>query len=154
MVKWVVILSRNVNQQEQDYMDNISDLDEKYIHYTTAGAKDYFRRVWIGYVILALSGIIGVWAVTDRLDRHVRNDINALGKASCLAQRKADSPINKFNDLVEQIIQNNRAARDYNLETGQNARARLNTQAIIQLQKDRIPVPTEKECNAAIIPVP
>lgn len=145
-------MARIKKDRENEYIDELSNLDEKYVHYVTPGARAYFKRMWIGYVVLAVAGIFGIWGVTEHSDRQIRRDINSFAKASCLMQRQPNSTLNKYNRLVEVDIQNLREARKINMARGDDARVKSNTKSIIRLQTTKIPIPSERECNAHILP--
>lgn len=137
------------------YEAELKKLQDDPEHYMTPGAKRAFQKYRrdniLAYIVLAAAMAAGVWAFTNNSKENLKNDINVVVKASCLASRQPDSPINKFNDLVELQIEASRDARELNLERGELARARLNTENIIKLQESRIPVPSEKECEAPLL---
>jgi hypothetical protein len=120
--------------------------------YMTPGARQAFRSYRktsiIAFLILAIGGAFGTWAVTQRIDDHLRHDLNALGVQSCLASIKT---VTRYNDFVETQIQANREARELNLTMGERRRADLNTRNIIRLQRDKLPLPTVDQCEHSVI---
>ena len=140
-----------LTEEEKQYIDELSHLNQRFAHYMTPGAKRYFRRVWMGYAVLAIAGIFGIWSVTNHVDHSIRRDINSAVKAGCLESRKPNSVLNKYNRNVEVQIQNLRESRTINMERGDSKRVDSNTESIIRLQGTKAPIPTVKECNAPLL---
>lgn len=140
----------------EEYIKELEALRDDPEHYMTPGAKKAFSKYRrdniLAYIVLAAAMVAGVWAFTKNAKDNLKNDINTFAKASCLASRQSDSPLNKFNNLIDLQIEANRDARKLNLERGDIARSKLNTENIIELQESRIPVPSERECQAPILP--
>lgn len=109
----------------------------------TEGARRAFRHMKIGYVVLAIGTIVGIWAATNHADTRLRHDINALGHNNCLNSR---ATLRKYNDLVDSNIKAQQEAKILNLSQGDGARAALNIRNIQRLKKDKLHIPTDKEC--------
>lgn len=143
-----VIAEKGRAAAHQEYQNELERLRDDPAHYMTPGARKYFRRVAIGYIILAVATVFGIKAVSDRSDNQLRNDINAYAHQSCLGSIPT---LNKFNNLIELNIESNRGAREIALREGDDARVRLTTQNIIKLQESKLRVPNAKECSAPIL---
>lgn len=117
-------------------------------HYMTPGARRYFRRVALGYIILAIGMSFGIKALSDNVDNNIRRDINKVAEAQCLGSIPT---LNKFNAFVDLVIEANRDAREIALREGDTARVRLNTNNIIKLQESKLRVPSVRECEAPIL---
>ena len=140
----------NINIQHK-YEDELEKLQDDPEHYVTPGAKRYFQRVLVGYVVLAVAGIIGVWGVTERLDNKLRNDLNTAAVNACIGSIET---FKKYNSLIDLQIQATREARDLNIRIGDLERAELNTDSIIRYQEAKLPVPTEDECRGRLLVKP
>jgi hypothetical protein len=142
-------------QHYADYEDELKKLQDDPEHYMTPGAKRAFQKYRrdniIAYIVLAAAMAVGVWSFTNNAKQTLKDEINAVVKASCIQSRNPDSTINKFNDLIDIQIQNTRDARTLNLKIGDIERAKLNTKAIIRLQSNRVPVPSVRECEAPLL---
>lgn len=117
-------------------------------HYMTPGARRYFRRVAIGYIILAIGMSFGIKALSDNVDDNIRNDINEVAKQQCLGSIPA---LNSFNSLVDSQIETYRARRTLAEEQNDEALVQIMTTSIIELQESKIRVPVAKECDAPIL---
>ncbi len=137
------------------YLNELKKLQDDPEHYITPGATSAFNRyrdkAIAGYIILAVATTIGIYAISNNAKEDLKSKINTFATVSCLASRQKDSPVNKFNDLIDLQIQSNRDARQLNLARGDIKRANINTKIIIRLQGNRIPVPSARECQAEII---
>lgn len=139
---------QRLEDARRDYVDELARLQDDPAHYATPGARKYFRRVAIGYVVLAIATVFGISAMTDRADERLRDDINALAEKQCLGSIPT---LNKFNGLVDLQIDANRRAREIAEAENDEARVKLNTQNIIKLQESKLRVPNERECSAPIL---
>ena len=114
------------------------------IHYTTPGARRYYRRVVGGFVVLAASFVVGVWAMTNVLTDKLRHDINTYLVVSCT---NSIPTLKKFNAKLDSDIEVQVSAKKLNLQQGDTARAAINDKAIKVAQESKLPVPTKKECK-------
>jgi hypothetical protein len=137
-----------VTTSSVEFTDELERLRNDPAHYMTPGARKYFRRVALGYIILALGMTIGIKALSDNVDDNIRNDINQVAEANCLGSIPT---FNKFNNLVENMIDSNRGARMIAQAEGDIARVKLTTANIIKLQESKLRVPNVKECSAPIL---
>lgn len=135
-------LDKDINREELNKLLNDPS------HYVTPGAKKYFRRVWLGYLFLALSGIFGTWGLTHRADSELRKEINQLATANCI---NSIPTLQKYNDLVVTQIVANINAKELNLSQGRLAAAKLNQDNINRLKKDQLDIPTKEQCEKPII---
>lgn len=117
-------------------------------HYMTPGARRYFRRVAIGYIILAIGMSFGIKALSDNVDDNIRNDINEVAKQQCLGSIPT---LNSFNSLVDSQIETYRSRRTLAEEQNDEALVQIMTTSIIELQESKIRVPVAKECDAPIL---
>lgn len=138
----------NAERSQKEFDAQIEALRDDPAHYMTPGARRYFRRVAIGYLILAIGTSFGIKALTERTDDAVRNDINEIAKAQCLGSIPT---LNKYNSLVQIQIEANRDSREIALKEGDIPRVRLTTKNIIKLQDAFLRVPSAKECEAPIL---
>lgn len=137
-----------IEEARRRYVDELVRLQDHPDSYATPGARRYFRRVAIGYIVLAVAVVFGIKAVSDRADETLRSDINKIAEAQC----KGSIPtLNKFNAFVDLVIEANRDAREIALREGDTARVRLNTNNIIKLQESKLRVPSVRECEAPIL---
>lgn len=110
------------------------------------------KKAVAGYIVLALSCIVGIWGVSEHSDKQLREDINHVVKISCLESRKPNSTINKYNDFLDDQIQTNREALATNLSRGDEPRVAINRRAIARYTKDKIAIPTIRECEKPLLP--
>lgn len=130
---------------EQEKFDNcFEDYLKRNPHFVSPGAKVYYHRVLMGYVILAVACIVGIWSLSNLQDKHLRTDINKLGVAGCL---NSIGIYNKFNDSIQTQIDTQKKARRINLMNGLNNRVALNEKTIKELESDKIKPPTKEECR-------
>jgi len=136
-------MTEEKNNQEI-YSDELSKLRDDPAHYMTPGAKSYFRRVWLGYLILAAAMTFGIWGVTHRIDTQLRKQINIFLVASC----KSSIPtLTRFNDSLQADIEAQQDALFINEQRGDSQRAALNRRIITYKKNAMIHVPTIEECN-------
>ncbi len=139
----------------KNYESELEKLRNDPGHYITPGARkafnDYRNKAIVGYLILAVACIVGIYSVSKNNKEDLKAQINMFATQSCLASTKPGSNLHRYNDLIETQIEANRAAREINLDRGDRRRADLNTKTIIRLQKDKIDIPTEQSCYAPII---
>jgi len=131
-----------------EQMEQIEDEIKNDPRFLSGGARRYFRRVWIGYAVLALAFTIGIWAFTNLSNNNIKNQINALAQASCLSSIKT---YGKFNDLVRTNIQVQQEALELNMQSGDKKRAAINKTAIHNLKQDFIIPPTPLICKKPIL---
>ncbi len=105
------------------------------------------RPAIVGYLLLAIGVSLGVYFTGQRAADDLKDNINNVVKAGCLASRAPNSTINKFNDFLDDQIQINKQAKIVNENQGAIARAKINKDAIDRYMKDKIHIPTVKECN-------
>ena len=136
----------NLSQEDRDYLEVLFKENPDLV---TPGARKYFHRVIAGYIVLAVAFAVGVWAMTARTDKHLRGDINTFASQSCV--HGSIKTIQKFNDFVEGQIDTERNKKIVNLSMGNKAAAAVNQDAIDRYKKDKLHVPTIKECNRKIL---
>lgn len=142
------VLTAAAERSKAQFEHELEALREDPGHYMTPGARVYFRRVRNGYIVLALACIMGIWAVSNRADNRLREDINTVARAQCLGSIPT---LKRYNSLVDIMIESNRSAREIALAEGDVKRVKLNTQNIIKLQDAHLRVPNAKECDAPIL---
>jgi hypothetical protein len=135
-------MDRTTKQEEFD--NQVQDFMERHPNYSTPGASSHWFKIKVGYVLLAIGSILGIWAVSNRNDVNLRRDINRLGVSSCLSSIKT---YGKFNDQIETQIETQREGLAINLERGDKQRAAINRSAIKRLTRDKIVPPTPKVCQ-------
>jgi hypothetical protein len=132
-------------QEQHEFDSQMEDFINRHPHYATPGARRYFKRVVLGYVVLAFACIMGIYAVSNRNDKNLRRDINSLGIASCISSIKT---YGKFNDQIETQIETQKESLLINNQRGDKRRAAVNKSAIRRLEKDKIVPPTPQICKA------
>lgn len=143
-----VIAEADRRRVQTAYERELAKLQEDPAHYMTPGARSYFRRVTIGYVVLAIATVFGIWAFTNRVDDKIREDLNKVAEAQCLGSIPT---LKKYNDFVDTQIEANREARKINAERGDTERVKLNTETIIRLQGNKLRVPSPRDCSAPLL---
>jgi ferric-dicitrate binding protein FerR (iron transport regulator) len=133
---------------QRQYENELEALRNDPEHYMTPGARKYFRRVSLGYIILAVGCVMGIWALTQRADEQIRHDINSVAKAQCLGSIPT---LTNYNAFVDIQIDSNRRSRTIAEKEHDAARVVLTTTNIIKLQKAHIRVPNAKECDAPLL---
>jgi len=131
-----------------EFENELDKLREDPEHYMTPGARKYFRRVSLGYLILAIGCMLGIKFVADNAEQGVRNDINEAVVIQC---KQSIPTINKFNDLIDIQIESNRAARAIAMSEDDNKRVALATRNIIRLQENKLRIPSVRECEAPLL---
>jgi uncharacterized membrane protein len=106
--------------------------------------KKYFRRVWVGYIILAVSGVIGTIAISNRYDTVLRNDYSELSRKSCVEKIEI---LKKYNNFVEQNIfilkeQNKTYNKTKNIKS-----IKINNFIIKKYKLSKILIPSVEECQ-------
>lgn len=137
---------RREESATKGYVDDSHDA-----HYMTPGAREAFKRIKIGYAILAIGMVLGLWYIPQVFNNQLKDNINKVVMASCLESRQPNSVLNKYNRSIDVHINNLREAREINIARGDAARVESNTNAIIALQEVRAPILTVKECSAPIL---
>jgi hypothetical protein len=133
------------NQQKKtDYADELQKLQENPEHYMTPGARRYFKRVWLGYLILAVAMTVGMWALANNFDHQLRDNINTFLVESC---KQSIPTIKKFNQGIQADIDLQKDALFINSKRGDSARVFLNKRAIEQKRNSKLHVPTLEECE-------
>ena len=135
--------------QHEEQMSEYEKFQQAPEHYITPGARSYFRRVWMGYAVLALAGIIGVWGVTERLDEKIRKDINSYSSLACKTTTRGT--IILFNKFVDTNIAIQKDALENNLKRGDTERAAININAIKNFEDSKLPVRTDEDCDRPIL---
>ena len=142
------LAERTREKAHSRFEDELARLQEDPAHYMTPGARAYFRRVMLGYIILAIAASMGIWAFSQKAADQVRTDINVVAKAQCLGSIPT---LKKYNSLVEIMIESNRGSRAIALKERDFARVTLTTSNIVKLQKAYLRVPSPKECDAPLL---
>jgi hypothetical protein len=57
------------------YLSELQKLQSDPSHYMTPGARAYFRRVWVGYAVLGLAIVVGLWGQQREAAARI-DDIN------------------------------------------------------------------------------
>jgi hypothetical protein len=140
-------MSAEINRQK-NFDNQVLDFVKRNPDFVTSGAKKYYKRVVVGYVILAIAAVIGIWAFTNRADRNLRSEINKLSVAGCIG---SIATYNKFNDLVKTNIETQQESLIINLRSGDTKRAAINRRSIKRLKSDLIIPPTAVQCNKPIL---
>lgn len=112
--------------------------------YMTPGARRYFKRVVVGYVVLAVATVLGIWGVTQKVDSDLREQINLFLVQTC---KKNIPALEKFNEAVKLDIAIQQDAKLLNIEQGYTKRAALNDNAIAAKRASLLHIPSEKECE-------
>lgn len=134
-----------VKAESELYASELEKLNSDPAHYMTPGAKRYFRRVALGYAVLATATVLGIWSVTNHIDARLRSQINTFLVESC----KSSIPtLKKFNASIQADIDLQSDSRAINITRGDLARARVNTKIIAAKENAKLHVPTLEECEA------
>jgi hypothetical protein len=133
---------------KQHYTDELQKLQSDPEHYMTPGARKYFRRVALGYAVLAVAVCAGIFSLTTRVDHKLRHDLNQLGVKGCLASIPT---YKKFNSTIQVQINAQKDALQLNLGRGDVERAAINRKAIKDLQNSKLKVPTKESCSKKIV---
>lgn len=129
---------------KDEYEQELEELKTNPSLYMTPGAKKYFRRVAVGYVVLACAAAIGIWGVSNHTNNELRENINTYLIESC----KSGIPIiKKFNQSLQADIDLQEDARVINIQRGDSQRASLNKKIIDDKKDSMIPVPSIEECE-------
>lgn len=142
------ILSSAAIRSREQFEHELQALRDDPEHYMTPGARRYFNRVRNGYIILAFACAIGIWALANRVDAQLRDDINSIAEQQCIGSIPT---LNKFNNLVDVQIESNRARRALAEQAGDEEIVAITTNTIIKLQKSKLRVPNAKECSAPLL---
>lgn len=138
--------------KEEVRQENLNLIVEEIVsnnpHLVTGGARRYFKRVWIGYAVLAIACVVGIWSFTNRADDNLRTEINKLSVASCLGGIKT---INKYNDFVNSQIETQRESLRLAIQQNDKKRAKINESAINRYTRDKLVPPTVPACSKPIL---
>lgn len=135
---------KNTKELSVLYEQELERINKDPEAYMTPGARRYFKRVALGYVILAIAFSAGVWGITQRVDNQLRNQINDFLVVSCL---NSITTIKKFNQGIEADIELQRDAMKINLSRGDRERVLLNQKTINAKLASKLHVPTKQECK-------
>lgn len=133
-------------------MIKVKDIDNRVVpvpSYETF--KAWVTRVMIAYVILGIGVTLGMWALTNHSNNDVISKINNFAEASCLVQNNKDSTVNKYNDLVDDLIQSRIRVRDNDIAKNDSNAIKLDNAAIARYQADKIIPPTPEQCKVPIL---
>jgi len=108
----------------------------------------YVRRAVLGYLILALGMTAGLYKVSDNNDKQLRNEINRNAVTSCISSR---STLQKYNNLVDAHIVGELALSETYISQGKIVISKVHEQNVKRLSKDKLHVPTIKECQKLIL---
>lgn len=137
--------NRTPEELSQIYEDELLRINSDPKLYMTPGARRYFHRVALGYIILACAVTISIWAVTNHVDKVLRQQINTFLVDSC----KSSIPtLKKFNASIQADIEQQADFRAINITRGDLASARVNTKIIAAKENAKLHVPTLEECEA------
>jgi hypothetical protein len=139
-------LNKNGITKEEEEI--LLDLYSRNSHFMTPGARRAFNQIKLGYIILAIGFIVGIWGLTHRTDHNLRRDINNVARLNCIGGIKT---INKYNDFINGQIEILQASYHLNIKKGEKERANLNLKAIERYQKDKIIPPTPAQCKIPIL---
>lgn len=135
--------NRNLTDQEL-YEEELRKLNTDPARYMTPGARKYFKRVWMGYLVLAIAMIVGIWGVSHQTDKILRSNINTFLIANCKSRIPT---IKKFNAALQADIDAQKDAKELNMLRGDTQRAALNDRIIKYKKGSMLHVPTIKECE-------
>jgi hypothetical protein len=139
---------KNKNGITKEEEEILLDLYSRNSHFMTPGAKRAFNQIRIGYIILAVAAAVGIWAVSNRTDNHIRRDINRVAQKQCLA---GIVTVNKYNDLVDSILKTRRDSLRLALKDHDAQQVLVNKRAIRRYAKDKIIPPTPAECKIHLL---
>ena len=137
-------MDRLTDEQMREVEDAIRN-DPRFL---SGGARRYFRRVWLGYLILALGCIIGIWAFTSRADENLRKDINKLNVISCISSIKI---FEKYDDFVDSAIQTQRQNLVVAKQEHDAKRMKIAQSAIKRYASDKVIPPTPLQCRKPVL---
>lgn len=112
--------------------------------YMTPGARHYFKRVALGYAVLAIACAFGIWGVTQRIDNQLREQLNIFLVQNCEASIPT---LKKFNQGVQSDIEQLEDALFINQQRGDSQRVAANKRAIAAKKNQKLHVPTVEECK-------
>jgi hypothetical protein len=76
------IMSESKKNLDVIYEEELIRLNKDPELYMTPGARRYFKRVTLGYIIGFTAVIIVIWAQANRIDYQIRENINTILKAT------------------------------------------------------------------------
>lgn len=117
-------------------------------NYVTPGGKKYFRRVAIGYAVLACSVVAGIYGLTEKAKSDLIHNINKTVSELCVANIPLIQKENALRDVQIGVVTD---TRTLNLEEGDTERARINTRYIKALEEAKRHVPTVEECMEELL---
>jgi len=137
-----------MSKLSDDQMFQLEDAIKNDPRFLSGGARRYFKRVWIGYFILAVAMVVGIWAFTNRADKNLRNDINRLNTISCISSIKI---FTKYNDFVGEAIKTQKENLFLAKAQHDLRRIRIAKSAIQRYEKEKIVPPTPLQCKQPAI---
>ncbi len=137
-------MSEEKKQLDVLYEEELERIKSDPALYMTPGARHYFRRVAIGYVILALSGVIGTWAITNKVNHDLRAQLNTFIVQSC---KQSIPTLTKFNQGIQADIDQIQDNLFINIQRGDAQRVAANRAALAAKQGSKLHVPTLEECE-------
>lgn len=132
-----------------EYQIELEALQKDPSHYMTPATRNYFRKVWAGYVVLAISFIVGIWGVTNRQDTEIRKEFNNYASATCKTTTR--NALLSFNEFIQTNIEIQMDSYENNKRLGEATRAALNLRAIERFKKNKLPIKSDEECNQPIL---
>lgn len=115
---------------------------------TSLKIKWYKRPVIVAFLVVAIAASFGVWALSNRSSRELKNKINTYAVQSCTGS----IPIyDKFNDLVTSIVSSRQAQLIIDTAAGNKVKITADNVAINHYQHDFIIGPTPAQCRIPVL---
>ena len=113
--------------------------------------RAWVMRVALAFVLLSVGVTVGVWALTKHSNKDIIQKINTFSMQSCLASTKPGSTINKYNDLVNDLIESRTKVLNINIQNNDIPAIKIDRLALDRYRNDKLAVPTKEQCNNPIL---
>jgi hypothetical protein len=129
---------------QSGFDEQFEDFMRRNPNYATPGAKRHWRKIKIGYLVLAIGCIIGIWAISNHDTNNLKTQINQSATANCISGIRI---FTKYNDLVSSIIQTRRQSIEKDKKIHDLRQLKIDKDAVARYKKDKIIPPTVLICK-------
>lgn len=113
--------------------------------------RAWIRNVAIAFVLLAIGASFGIYFYGQRSQHSIISNINTLAAKSCLASIEKHSLLNKYNDLVQSLVDSRTAVLNADIVKGDTASVKRDQAALKKYASDSATIPTVASCQIPLL---
>lgn len=111
--------------------------------------KSWLKRVGIGYTILAIACVLGMWQLSIYQKNVLINKINDFATLSCLTS--GQTGVTKFNDLISDLIESRTKQLNKDISEGNTSAVKDDQAAIARYEKDKFAIVSPEQCKIPLL---